>query len=172
MSAAHAVADRLDLYLAGEPHADPTEAGRLLGRLGSALEWLLAELLAEQHGIDEAFDGFTAAPGLDTGRGVTADGVLEMTGAAYLFGPPYSLWPFHGKLAPHPRESILCLSSRDAIVPMSELPVRAGGSRRARGSLRRENQKKRSRGDNLRVPPDPLSWPYVMTTALPAVQSR
>jgi hypothetical protein len=85
-----------------------------------------------------------------------------------VFGPPYSLWPFHAKLARHPHESILCLSSKDAIVPMGDLAAPRKASRDARARTRRENESNRSRGLRLRVPPEPLSWPYVMKTTLPA----
>src|SRR5262249_27800579 len=154
-------------FLERQPEADAVEAGRLLGRVESALEYLLAELLFEQHDVEAGFDGFIAAPGVDAGRGVSDDGILELTGAAYLFGPVYSLWPFHGKLAPHPRESVLCLSSKAAIVPMGELAVSPSASRNARARVRRENEKNRRCGEGLRIPPDPLSWRYVMKTTLP-----
>jgi hypothetical protein len=141
------VAQRLDVFLAREPDADPVERGQLFGRLESALEYLLSELMLEQHGIGREFDGFMTKPGADTGWRIAPSGILELTGGAYLFGPPYSLWPFHGKLARHPATSVLCLSGKDAIA--------------ATGS-----------GTKLRIPPDPLGWPYVMTTALPAANAR
>src|SRR5262249_23030779 len=129
----------------------------------------LSELLLEQHGVDAAFDGFMTAPGLNAGSGVTSDGILEMTGAAYWFGPQYSLWPFHAKLAPGPRESTLCLSTRSAIVAMGEPAVPRRGSRETRAPTDRARERARSVGAKVRVPPDPLGWPYVMHTALPVV---
>ena len=137
----------------------------------SALEYLLSELLLEKHGFSEGFDGFTEAPGHGIGRSVTADGILEMTGAAYVFGPPYSLWPFHGKLVPHPRESVLCLAGRSAIVAMGTEPLGKNAPRQLRARAHREAEKDRARGRNVAVPPQPRTWRYVMTTILPDVQA-
>ncbi len=161
------VAAHLDAYLAAEPDSD--RAREELRWLESALEYLLADLLLEQHGVSEGFDGFTGAPNGDRGRRVTADGALEMTGGAYVFGPN-AVWPFRARLAPHPRESIFWLSDQSGSVATGGAsPIGKNAPRHRRARAHRAREKHAAGGGRLSIPPQPHEWQYVMTTTLPPV---
>jgi len=120
----------------------PRERGERRGQLCDGVSWLLMELMEGQSGWDARYARLDGIAESSITR--TSPDSLRIVGGAYVVnGDRWRLRPVQADLARPPARSTICFAGPEAEIPCV-----------------------RGREDQLIIPPDPLSWPYVFEVKL------